>query len=264
MRITIFVIFLSAFFVSHVQALEWKEKKSDHFIIRYPSNISQQWASDVLRASEKYYDSIAKTIDYPRYNNYWSWENRVEITIFPNKKIFLANTGQPEWSSGGAIHKPWLSKQRRIVTYYQEENFFEGLLPHEISHLILFDFIGYDRDIPLWFNEGIAQLHEQGKSDRADQLMKTLVRNNQYISLMALFSLDIRQESEENLVGTFYAQSLSLIDFMIKKYGSNRFGILCRALRDKKSFSQALQSSYPMNISTGAQLEKKWLSYMKN
>ena len=245
------------------QAQSWQEEKGDHFFLKFPPGLSAPWAEDVLRFADGYYDSIARTIDYARFNNYWSWDDRVEIVVYPDRDSFLKGTGQPDWSQGGAIHRSGAYVQRRIVTFYQEENFIDGLLPHEISHLMLLDFIGADRSIPIWFNEGVAQLHEKGKIERSDELMRVLAGRGQFIPLDELMRLDIRQETQELRVGIFYAQSVSIVNFMITRFGSRRFGVLCRSMREGKGFEESLRSAYPANISTLSELEKNWLSYMK-
>jgi hypothetical protein len=250
-------------FCDLARAQGWQQKNGDHFIIQYPDALSQQWAHDVLRAADGYYDSIARRIDYSRYHTYWSWDDRVKIIVFPTQEIFLKETGQPAWSQGGAVHRRWPQEERQIVTFYQEEGFLDSLLPHEISHLILLDFIGVKGTLPIWFNEGVAQLHEKSKPQQADELMRNLVQRGIYIPFATLAALDIREETQPLAVAVFYAQSLSVVNFMIERFGSRRFGALCRVLGEGKAFEEALASAYPGEVSTLAQLEKNWLSYMK-
>jgi hypothetical protein len=245
-------------------ALEWREQKGNHFIIRTEHSISDRWARDVLEKAEIYYRTIAEQIGYARYNKFWTWDTRVEIIVYDDRDVFLKETGQPAWSQGGAIHRPLYLEERKIVTYKQDENFLDGLLPHEISHLMLIDFIGWKQEIPLWFNEGVAQLQEKGKKEKAQVLMKALVPRGQYIRLEAMTNLDIRSETDGSKVALFYAQSLSVTDFMISRYGSKAFGLLCRHMRDGRNFEEALKLTYPRDIGTIEELEKKWLSYMKN
>ena len=108
-------------------ASSWRQDNGDHFIIKYPDALSEQWAQNVLRAADGYYDSIAQAIDYARYNKYWSWDDRVMILVYPSREAFLKATGQPAWSQGGAIHRPGSPEQRQIVTFYQEEGFIDEL-----------------------------------------------------------------------------------------------------------------------------------------
>jgi len=80
--------------VSYVFGESLKQEKGEHFIIQYPSTQSVSWAQEILHRAERYYETIASQIGYQRYDEFWTWEQRVEITIYPNQKIFLEKTGK--------------------------------------------------------------------------------------------------------------------------------------------------------------------------
>jgi len=237
-------------------AQSWKEEKSGHFIILYPPQESDQWAQEVLQAAEQYYQTIANQIGYARYQDFWTWNNRVSIVVYPDKDAFIQETGQPPWSKAGAIQHAQHGRQRMIVTFKQESMFLDGILPHEISHLMLHDFIGHDKNIPVWFDEGIAQLQEKETLSKANELMKMLVSRDQYIPFPALLNYDIRKETDPRNVAVFYAQSVSVTDFMIRSYGNYEFGILCRAMKNGRSFEQAIEATYVQAAPSMEELEK--------
>ncbi len=257
-----FVIF--SFFIICPPAFsdDWREQKGEHFIILYPSSVGTTWARRVLSESEKYYDTIADKIGYARYQNFWTWSNRAKILIYPDQETFTQETGQPAWSRGGAGRDSGLLRSRHIVTYKQEENFLDGVLPHEISHLILRDFIG-KQHIPLWLNEGVAQLQERGKKAVANQIMRNAVQKEEYLLFSTLLTLDIRKEQDTNKVRIFYAQSVSIIDFLIQTYGSSKFGQFCRHLKNGKNLEQALRATYTSSIDSIADLQRQWVGSMR-
>ena len=246
------------------QCFYWEEEKGKHFIVKYPSDKSASWAREILRQAEVYYEKIAAEIGYARYRNFWTWENRVIITIFPDQKTFIEMTGQPDWSRGGAAGHRELLNSRSIISYPQEGRFIEEILPHEISHLILWDFVGFNKRLPVWFEEGVAQLQEKDKIELANMAMKRLVATDEFIPFDVLFRIDIREETDPLKVTIFYLESFLIVDFLIKKYGSESFGRLCRNLRDGKKFEDALAAAYILKINSISDFEKKWLRYMKN
>ena len=246
-----------------VYAQEWQELKGKHFIVLYNFNEDTSAVREVLRKAEEYYAKIARKIGYSRYSNFWTWEDRVRIVIFPNQQTFMQKTGQPAWSLGYAARDSSVFKTRAIVTYRLEHGFLDELLPHEIGHLILRDFIGFDTPIPVWFEEGVSQLYEKDKPEKADRLMKLLISRNMSIPINSLHRWDIRKEKDANRAMIFYAQSVSLVDFMITKYGSSAFGRLCRSLKEGKSFDDALRVSYSNMINNLDDLEMKWARSMK-
>lgn len=241
----------------------WREEKGIHFIIKYPRDSEFSWGNRALREAEKYYDQIALKIGYPRYQNYWTWNDRVLITVFEDSETFSRETGQPEWSRGGANTDYALLSARLIITYKQGERFFNGVLPHEISHLMLQDMIGHDKQIPIWFNEGVAQLQEELRREKADLYMKKMIGQNKFIPFPELFSKDVRQYSDQSQTSLFYAQSVSIVGFLISRYGSSEFAQLCGYLRDGFSFDQALKSTYVFQLNSIGEFQFKWLEYMR-
>jgi len=256
----VFVLFQG----SHASDDAWMKERGKHFIVCHSSRLDASFAREILRKAEKYYDKIANNLNYSRYRNFWTWDHRVNIFIYDDQEAFIEKTKQPRWSKGGALREDNLLKTRTIVTYKQEDGFLDGVLPHEISHLILKDFIGFDRDIPIWFHEGVAQLQEKGKPAEAQRVMKIAVANGIYIPLEILMIRDIRHISNPQEVVLFYAQSFSIVNFLIKQYGSNQFGKLCMFLKEGYPFQEALSKAYYFNFSSIATLEKKWLRYMEN
>ena len=252
---------MSVLFVPFVWGDSWNNKKGEHFIIQYSSQIESDWASEVLREAERYYDIIGRRIGYTRFQDYWTWEDRAKILIYADQKAFMEDTGQPVWSKGGATRH--LDGARVIVSYGQDESFLEGVLPHEIGHLILNDFVGVKTHVPLWFDEGVAQLQEEDKKVQADKIMRRVVKLQKHIPLGQLSGMDIRHEEDTNTVAIFYSQGISIIDFLITAYGSQRFGQFCRNLGNGQNFEDALKNAYTSYIDSLSELEEKWLQFMR-
>jgi hypothetical protein len=70
--------------------------------------------------------------------------------------------------------------------------------------------------------------------------------------------------SGDNLVNTYYLQSVSLVGFLIERYGSEDFANFCRQLREGKSLDEALRFTYPTHIRDINELETKWREYLAN
>ncbi len=242
--------------------LPWRQLKDTHFIVYFQEEQDSPVARKMLREAEKYYQRIGAMIGFTRYSDFWTWDNRAKIFLFPDKESFLTETGQPEWSTGVVNKDAYAIIGRMIVTYRQEENFFDGLLPHEIGHLILHEFLKEAR-VPAWFDEGVAQLCEAGKSEQALRVMRAFVSRGQFIRFRDLMPWDKQQQRDPLQVTIFYAQSLSIVDFLIKQYGSDALGRLCRNIRDGRSFEEALKRVYPNTVPTLSELEKKWVSFMQ-
>ncbi len=240
-----------------LQAQDWQELKGDHFIIYFVQD--EKFASEVLSKSEKYYRDIASDLGYQRYSSFWTWDNRAKIYIYPDKESFLAASGQQGWSEGMADYTT-----KSISSYAWHEGFTDALLPHEITHLIFRDYVGFKGEIPLWLDEGVAQWMEPRKREVVKAAVGELLGQGKLFSVAALLKMDVRQVQDADLARTFYIQAMSLVEFLITEYSADQFISFCRQLRDGKSFEEALRFSYPTSIRTVSDLEAEWRSYIKN
>ena len=146
-------LFFLIFFCSDSYAFDWQELSGEHFIVYFLEN--KNFAQDTLDKAEVYYRNIAMELGYPRYSDFWTWDNRVKIYIYPDRKTYLQLTGEPAWSAGVASYD-----RKEIVSFAWSDNFLEFLLPHEITHLMFRDFVGFKGEVPLWLDEGVAQWAE--------------------------------------------------------------------------------------------------------
>ncbi len=266
-KITFLFSFLLVLFglFSNVRAEEnFLSIKGEHFIIYYETKDDAFWADQVQDQADRYYDKIASMMGYARYQNYWSWDNRAKIIIYSSKERFHEATGQPEWATAGAVRDQFLFRSRVIISYRQHDDFLENVLPHEISHLMLQDFIGAGPNLPIWFDEGVAQLQENSKLSLARQAVKIFLKDNRYINFPDLFVLDVRRVSDVNLVQLFYAESVTVLDFLIKRYGNSSFQELCFEMKNGLDFQSAFKKIYGSSIASTDDFEKKWLRYMQN
>jgi hypothetical protein len=258
---------------------EWQELKGEHFIINFLQD--KKFATEVLDKAERYYRNIAFALGYPRYEEFWLWEKRVKIYIYSDKKSYLSASGQPEWSEGMADYT-----NKSISTIAGSGMFLDSVLPHEIAHLIFRDFVGFKGEVPLWLDEGVAQWAENRDERRMAELIKEFYREDKFLSMNDMMKLNMRILKEkdgvvirpararaggmttlilstENLVNTYYIEAVSIITFLVEKYGSDKFASFCRELRDGKTTENALKSAYPDYIRSISELEDRWRRYLE-
>jgi hypothetical protein len=244
------------------QAKGWQEKKGEHFIVYYLDSADAVFVSALLRKAEEYYRRVAQQIGYTRYTEFWTWDDRVKIILFPDKGSFLTQTGLPAWSNGFSDRDSAVFRSRVIGTYRQEQDFLDGLLPHEISHLVLKDVIP-PGNLPVWFDEGVAQLQERDKKNYSWAMVRSASQQGRLLPLAALLYRDVRKETDTATARIFYSQSLAVVDFLLTKYGMDDFRRLCQDLRGGKNFSEALVHVYGTQFRSIDDLERKWLAYLQ-
>lgn len=260
-------------------AQDWEELKGEHFIIY--STGEKKFAQEALDMSETYYRRIASDLGYPRHSEFWTWDKRVKIYIYPDHASYLEASGQPDWSQGLADYK-----DKKILSYAWSKGFLESLLPHEIAHLIFRDFVSFEGEIPLWLDEGIAQWEEEGNKAEINAKTKELYDKNALLSIGDIARLDIRTIdknekrlywrgartksgrttilllSPDVLINTFYIEAASLVGFLIETYGSLTFASFCRELRDGKTLEEAIAFAYPEHLRSMREFEDRWREYI--
>jgi hypothetical protein len=235
----------------------WQEVKSSHFVVYFLKD--QNFAKNVSNNAERYYKTIADDLGYSRRSNFWQWDNRVKIYIYEDRGSFIKLGNYPGWSEGIADYR-----LKAIFTYSGSGNFTASILPHEIAHLIFRDFVGLEnRAIPMWLDEGVAQWEEPEKRSQIKRAIKSVYAGNDAMPLDQFTAFDITRVKDETLVRNYYIQAMSLVDFMVGEYGSDRFVIFCRNLRDGKTLEDALRFSYPTSMRNIDDLEDKWVEWIR-
>ncbi len=254
----IFSVYLALFLCAGIQIVLWAEpidfatQKSTHFIIKY--RCEKQFARKVGQYAEQYYYKIENDLCLNRFSNFWTWDKRCIIIIYSSYDEYIRVTGQPDWSGGHVDYK-----NRVIYSFQWADNFLSVLLPHELTHIIFREYAGSGRRIPLWIDEGLAQYEERTPNPERAEVLKKSVRGAMFIPLNNLQKINELTTQPTDGVVLFYAQSESIISFMIQKFGKTRFAEFIRQLRSGKTVPESLRLAYAGTIDTLDKLEIKWL-----
>ena len=233
----ILALFLLSLAVKGYAAVDFNEKKSSHFIIYYDKDVSEEFVNSVSEFAERYYDELTEKLGFVRYD-FWTWEKRAKIYIYPDQEIYVRETKQPAWSSGMAAYD-----QKTIWTYPRESGFFDSLLPHEIGHIVFREAIG-SHEVPLWLEEGVACYLEKAKRYGSEKIVLEAIKNNTFIPLKELSQIDTLALKQRSDVELFYAESVNVVTYLIEKFGPGIFSDFCRKIKDGRSFEDALAYAY--------------------
>jgi hypothetical protein len=242
-------------FCSRSWAETWKNTTSTHFVIYY-KNAPDNFLNELIEKAEGYYDKIADDLGFRRFD-FWLWDNRAKIYIYDNTQDYQQATGYPSWSSGCA--QP---RQKVIHTFPYAKKFFDVILPHEMGHIIFREFVGFDNSaIPIWLDEGVASYEQPLRSADAETMIKEARDKDRFMSLKELSKADPQLMTDPYRVSLFYAESVSVVDYLVKKLGKDTFVLFCQHLRDKKDLEKALLSSY--NLAGILELDEEWQRGLK-
>jgi hypothetical protein len=183
----------------------------------------------------------------------WAGEEKVSVYLFDDQKAYRRFTGRPEWSGGAS------SLSRRAVYVYKSDEFM-GILAHELCHIYFDTFFG-KKPSPLWLSEGLATLVQ---SERGFAPPNWLAPNLDRLTdgggykLGQLMRVTTTAGADDESVRLWYAQSYSIVRFMIRMQRGPSFLHFCRELRDGVEAHQALLDAYGMPYNRIKALELAW------
>jgi hypothetical protein len=249
-------LLILAGWVGFLFAEDFKEKTSTHFIVYY-EGVPEEFADTVIEYGERYYDTLTEKLGFTRYA-YWTWDNRAKIYIYADQESYVKATKQPAWTGGVAAYD-----QKTIWSFPRESGFFDSLLPHEIGHIVFREVVGGSRRVPLWLEEGVASYLEQAKRFGSEKLVVEALEKGTFIPFKDLNAIDGQELRMRSDVDLFYAESVTLVNFLIGKFGISPFNEFCRKLKEGKSLDDALNYAY-FDIRSAAKLSEVWEDQLRN
>ena len=130
-------------------------------------------------------------------------------------------------------------------------------MAHELTHLVIHQitFNPYN-NLPVWLDEGLA-MHSEGEPDpMLLALLAEAIADDSLISVRSLSSPFSAFSDEASLA---YAESRSLVDFIIANYGRGRMFELLSIFRQGSSYDGALEKVYGFDMDG---LDELWRGYV--
>jgi tetratricopeptide (TPR) repeat protein len=191
------------------------------------------------------------------------WNPRCDIYLHATASDYSRATGQPAGCPGHSTIQtqgqggPVLA--RRIDLHCDDAHMLDAVLPHETTHVVLAWKLE-PTPLPRWADEGMAVLTEP--RDRIELHLRNLPKHQRDGELFRPGNLmQMAQYPEPRLVGAFYAQSVSLVDYLTNRRGPQVFAAFLKdAMRG--GYEQALQRHYGINGFDD--LERGWFRHAFN
>jgi hypothetical protein len=129
---------------------------------------------------------------------------------------------------------------------------FLEIVRHELAHVVTG---AATRDhlveIPVWVNEGLSTYAQNNLLPNEAQALTTAIQRN---TVLPITSLGVSARGTGSVVSLFYAQSGSIVAFMIEALGEEKFGEFVAAMKNDTT-EGALQSVYGLDL---IGLENAW------
>jgi hypothetical protein len=136
----------------------------------------------------------------------------------------------------------------------------ETTLKHELCHLLLHHYVKRV-NLPRWLDEGICQWVSDGIAeiilDQGGSVLDEAVLSGRYLSIR---SLTERFPQEKRLLLLAYAESKSLVEYMISSYGEERVLSILDSLKEGTNVDAAILENLSISLND---LEMEWHQHLK-
>jgi hypothetical protein len=179
----------------------------------------------------------------------------VKLYIYANSQDLREAMIYPqEWTGGAAFTRYGI-----IAIGIASNNLDWGkrAVVHELTHLVIHQMtLNPYNDLPTWLDEGLAMYTEGALDLEYTAYLNKAITEKSLISVHSLAS-PFSTYTEQSYLS--YAQSYSLIDFLISKYGQAQMLELLLAFREGSSYNGSLEEVYGFDMNG---LNTLWRDYV--
>ncbi|MGI8854541.1 MAG: peptidase MA family metallohydrolase [Thermomicrobiales bacterium] len=225
---------------------QWKKMASGQVTLWWYSG-DDAFGKDVIDTAARAVDTLKKTFNV-------TGDRPIRILIYANARDLRVALppNSAEWIGGGASTELGII-HAAIGPGRSSASEIRRIIPHEISHMIVYQAsLNPYNHPPLWLDEGLAVHNQETPDVRFRPLVKDAVDNGKLIPLRALNS-PFPLSADQALLS--YAESESVVNYIINTYGSKTIGALVAAFKDELSYEQVVQKVFKESIDD---LDKEW------
>ncbi len=175
----------------------------------------------------------------------------LSLKVFANQRLFLERAGVAPGPEQKGLYA-----FGRVVTYDEKDrNRAEWLdiLVHEIAHRYV-DEMTYDR-APRWLSEGLAQWASERFGPARQRRFESLVRSGGLLAWRDMDPDDSARWVDPGNLATLYLQSHQVVDWLMRRFGSERVMTLLAGLRQGQTLDEAAWMAFGTRLE---QLEGRW------
>ena len=229
----------------------WRRTSTAHFEVYYER---QTGLTGSKRYAEQAYERIVNTFGMDDAE----WKTRVSMYLFSDRESwreFLAmNPDRTEEWVGG-----WASPSTSEIYLYvtdRKARLYKRVLPHELTHVLHHRYVGGIKQ-PRWLKEGLAETQEQDGLKDARKAVGKRLKRGEVFGLRGLFGFADYPSDDVDL---FYAQSATVVGFMIDEYGIDAFKEFMFAYASTQDTPEVIEAVYGISLDS---FEEKWEKYVR-
>jgi hypothetical protein len=225
---------------------QWKKKTSGQVTLWWYSG-DDAFGQDAIDTATRAADTLKKTFNV-------TGDRPIRILIYSNARDLRVALppNSAEWIGGGASTELGII-HAAIAPGQSSASEIRRIIPHEMSHMIVYQAsLNPYNHPPLWLDEGLAVHNQETPDIRFRPLVRAAADSGTLIPIRALNS-PFPLNADQALLS--YAESESVVNFIINTYGSKAIGALVSAFKDELSYDQIVQKVLKESIED---LDKEW------
>ena len=171
-----------------------------------------------------------------------AWSPKCMVVLHPNQESYLAAVGREAATTPGSSLVERLGDRvmkRRIDLRGDRPDYLTAALPHEMTHVTLADHFS-PSSLPRWADEGMALLADTPAKKQL-HLRDLDAAHTPAFRMTELLPLLDYPTSER--WGVFYGQSLSVVEYLVRRGGPHQFVQFLDLAKDK-GYDRALHDCY--------------------
>ena len=236
-------------------AASWNTLQLPHFYVHY-QEIDTKIAQSLAAKAGSIYQTIVEDVGYapPR---------KTDVYLCPTPETFrLKQPSQaklPDWAAGVAY--PYLNRivMRSALTRDEQGTIKPvEIFKHEFAHIVLEQALAKRGGAPRWLSEGFSMYHARQWTLHGQRTIEEATLRETFIPLRLLTT---RFPVEEKAARLAYAQSFSLVAFILNTYGSPVFQRFIANLKQGMETDTALRHAAGVNL---IRLEAEWQASLKS
>ncbi len=233
--------------------LDWQYLQSTHFDVFYYEPGGRALADFTAHAAEDAYAQISDLFGY-------RITDRIPLLVYQSHNDFVVTNAVnlPTYSEGiGGVTE--LFKNRVAIPFTGDYRDFRRVIHHELVHAVINDMFyggsiqsiiqnGIRLQIPLWFNEGLAEYAALGWDTNSDMYVRDAVVND-YLAPI------------ERLGGYFaYRGGQAVWDYVAAQYGREKITEILQRLRVSRSVGGSFKRATGLDLDD---LSERWHNTLK-
>jgi hypothetical protein len=180
--------------------------------------------------------------------------------------VLIDNSAQFEQLSGTADFSAFAvsDKHLMVIDYTRLRDRSQDMrivVKHELCHLLLHRYIRASH-LPRWLDEGVSQWVSDGFSElilgpQTDDILRTALLSG---SLLSFQDIDDHFPANRRLLVLAYAQSRSLVKYLVREYGEKSLINILQDLKNGVSPEKALEKNLTLSLTD---MEANWQGYIR-